>query len=142
MDISVSSGTPTGGMIFIGQTSGARGKIVSYDGTSKLYFNNVNGYNVNFTSSETIQNTTSTLTASITNTPENCITNRVLADSIPFNFANGDYNYTVYKSSGDILYPSNGEWIVDNYSGILTFYGTLPSSVSSSSLPKITFLTL
>ena len=45
----------------------------------------------------------------------------------------------VYKSNGDILYPSNGEWIIDNYSGILTFYGTLPSGISTTNLPKITF---
>ena len=139
MDVSVSAGTPTAGMIIIGQTSGARGKVISYDGSSKLYFNNVNGYNVNFSSSETIQNPTATLTATITNTPENCLTNRVLADSIPFNFANGEYDYTVFNSVGDVLYPSNGEWIIDNYSGILTFYGTLPTTVSSSLLPKITF---
>jgi len=116
IDVNVSAGTPTAGMIIVGQTSGARGKVISYDGTSKLYFNNVNGYNINFSASETIQNTTSTITATITNAPENCNTNRVLADSIPFNYSNGDYDYLVYKSTGDTLYPSNGEWIIDNYS--------------------------
>ena len=139
IDVNVSAGTPSAGMIIVGQTSGARGKVISYDGTSKLYFNNVNGYNINFSTNETIKNTTSTITATITNAPENCNTNRVLADSIPFNYSNGDYDYLLYKSNGDILYPSNGEWIIDNYSGILTFYGTLPSGISTTNLPKITF---
>ena len=35
-------------------------------------------------------------------------------------------NMIIVFSVGDVLYSSNGEWIIDNYSGILTFY-TLPT---------------
>lgn len=140
MEISITTGTPAADMVIVGQTSGARGTIISYDSVSRLYFNNVNGYNIDFILNETIQNTAATFSGTITATPLNCTTHRVLADTIPFNYGvNGGYSYNLYKSGGDELFPSHGEWIIDNYSGILTFYGTVPTGVSSTELPTITF---
>lgn len=63
-----------------------------------------------------------------------------LVDSIPFNFGDGTYNYTLYKNDGTtIIAFGDGDWLVDNTAGLLTFYGTLPSGVSSASPPKISF---
>ena len=63
-----------------------------------------------------------------------------LVNSIPFNYGDGvSYNYTLYKNNGTQIFAGDGEWLVDNSAGLLTFYGTLPSLVNSSLPPKITF---
>ena len=63
-----------------------------------------------------------------------------LIDSIPFNFGDGTYNYQIYKNDGiTTIAFGEGDWLVDNTAGLLTFYGTLPSGVNSTSPPKITF---
>jgi len=63
-----------------------------------------------------------------------------LVDSIPFNYGDGTYNYTLYKNDGTtVIAFGDGDWLVDNTSGLLTFYGTLPSGVSSALPPKISF---
>jgi len=63
-----------------------------------------------------------------------------LIDSIPFNFGDGTYNYQLYKNDGTTAIAfGEGDWLVDNTAGLLTFYGTLPSGVSSALPPKISF---
>lgn len=63
-----------------------------------------------------------------------------LKDTIPFNFTDGSYNYTLYKDDGSTqIFFGEGDWLVDTSAGVLTFYGTLPSGVSSSLPPKISF---
>ena len=63
-----------------------------------------------------------------------------LVDSIPFNYSNGTYNYTLYKYDGTTQIAfGQGDWLVDNTAGLLTFYGTLPSGVTSLLPPKISF---
>jgi len=63
-----------------------------------------------------------------------------LIDSIPFNFGDGTYNYTLYKNDGTtVIAFGDGDWLVDNTAGLLTFYGSLPSGVSSVLPPKISF---
>lgn len=63
-----------------------------------------------------------------------------LIDSIPFNYGDGTYNYQLYKNDGvTSIAFGDGDWIIDNTAGLLTFYGTLPSGVISSTPPKISF---
>lgn len=63
-----------------------------------------------------------------------------LIDSIPFNFGDGTYNYALYKNDGTtVIAFGDGDWLVDNTAGLLTFYGALPSGVSSALPPKISF---
>lgn len=58
-----------------------------------------------------------------------------LKDSIPFNYGDGSYNYVI-KSSTDTVIPfGQGDWIVNNAAGTLTFYGTTPANMP----PKISF---
>jgi hypothetical protein len=58
-----------------------------------------------------------------------------LKDSIPFNYGDGSYNYVI-KSSTDTVIPfGQGDWIVNNAAGTLTFYGSVPSNMP----PKISF---
>lgn len=58
-----------------------------------------------------------------------------LQDSIPFNFGDGSYNYALTNSSGTAIPFGQGDWIVNNAAGTLTFYGTVPSGMP----PKISF---
>lgn len=63
-----------------------------------------------------------------------------LKDAIPFNYSDGSYNYTLYKSDGSTVIPFGlGDWLVDGSAGLLTFYGTLPSNVNEANPPQITF---
>lgn len=58
-----------------------------------------------------------------------------LVDSIPFNFGDGSYNYTVKDSLGTTIPFGDGDWVVDNDAGVLTFNGTVPSNMP----PQISF---
>jgi len=58
-----------------------------------------------------------------------------LKDSIPFNFGDGTYNYAITNSSGQAIAFGQGDWVVNNAAGTLTFYGTVPSGMP----PKISF---
>ena len=63
-----------------------------------------------------------------------------LIDSIPFNYGDGTYNYQLFKNDGVTpISFGEGDWIIDNTAGLLTFYGTLPSGVSSALPPKVSF---
>jgi hypothetical protein len=58
-----------------------------------------------------------------------------LKDSIPFNFGDGSYNYQVKSSTGTTVNFGEGDWIVNNAAGTLTFYGSIPANMP----PKISF---
>jgi hypothetical protein len=58
-----------------------------------------------------------------------------LKDSIPFNFGNGSYNYVITSSTGTAIPFGQGDWLVNNATGTLTFYGSVPSNMP----PKISF---
>ena len=63
-----------------------------------------------------------------------------LIDTIAFNYGDGTYNYTLYKNDGTtVIAFGDGDWLVDTSAGLLTFYGTLPSGVTSVLPPKISF---
>lgn len=63
-----------------------------------------------------------------------------LIDAISFNFGDGTYNYSLYKNDGTTSIAfGDGDWLVDTSAGLLTFYGTLPSGVTSVLPPKISF---
>jgi len=62
-----------------------------------------------------------------------------LVDSIPFNFGDGSYNYAIKTSANAPIPFGSGDWVVNNASGTLLFYSSLPSGVSASSPPKISF---
>ena len=132
------SGTFQINEIIKGETSGARGVITQLTST-EIYFKNIGGYHINFELNETIRGISSSSTANITSTPTNCLTHRVLRDTIPQDYGNGQYNCKLFKQNGDKIYFGDGDWILDPHSGVITFYGNLPSNVSSSLPPKITF---
>jgi hypothetical protein len=63
-----------------------------------------------------------------------------LKNTIPFNYSDGSYNYSLYKSDGTTAISfGQGDWLVDTTAGILTFYGTLPTNVSETLPPQISF---
>lgn len=63
-----------------------------------------------------------------------------LIDAISFNYGDGTYNYTLYKNDGTtVIAFGDGDWLVDTSAGLLTFYGTLPSGVTSVLPPKLSF---
>jgi len=61
----------------------------------------------------------------------------LLINAIPFNYDTaGSYNYKLYQSDGTTqIFFGQGDWVLDNASGVLYFYGTLPGGMP----PKITF---
>lgn len=58
-----------------------------------------------------------------------------LIDAIPFNFGDGSYNYALKDSSGNAISFGQGDWLVENTGGVLTFYGLTPGNMP----PKISF---
>lgn len=62
-----------------------------------------------------------------------------LKDAIPFNYADGAYNYVLKNHLGGQIPFGYGDWVVDTDAGVLTFYGTLPEDVSIANPPTITF---
>jgi hypothetical protein len=63
-----------------------------------------------------------------------------LKNSITFNFGDGSYNYSLYKSDSTTVIPfGQGDWLLDNEAGVLTFYGALPTAVSAAQPPQISF---
>ena len=60
--------------------------------------------------------------------------------SIPFNYdSNGSYLYHLTKAGGGDIYFGEGDWVVDNDHGTITFFGQLPNGVSIVQPPKISF---
>jgi hypothetical protein len=60
-----------------------------------------------------------------------------LINAIPFNYdPAGSYNYSVFKSDGTTpIFFGQGDWVLDPGSGVLTFYGVVPSGIP----PKVSF---
>lgn len=58
---------------------------------------------------------------------------------IPFNYYKHYYNYALYTSDDDQIYFGVGDWVVDFYSGVLTFYGKVPEGINHKNPPKLTF---
>jgi hypothetical protein len=58
-----------------------------------------------------------------------------LKDSIPFNFGDGSYNYVITSSTGTAIPFGQGDWLINNTTGTLTFYGSVPANMP----PKISF---
>jgi len=54
-----------------------------------------------------------------------------LKNSIPFNYtADGTYNVKVYKADTVTVVPfGQGDWVIDNGSGVMTFFTTVPSGL-------------
>jgi len=65
----------------------------------------------------------------------NAFQSPTLIDSIPFNFGDGTYNYVIKDNLDNPIQFGQGDWVVDNDGGILTFYGGVPSNMP----PKISF---
>lgn len=65
-----------------------------------------------------------------------------LKQCIPFTFdtQNYSYNYQLFKSDGITeIQQGEGNWYVDCYSGVLVFYGDMPSDVDQYNPPMISF---
>lgn len=63
-----------------------------------------------------------------------------LVDAIPFNFdPSGSYVPTLKKNDNTVIPFGQNDWILDGDVGQLTFYTGVPSGVSPSMPPKITF---
>lgn len=62
-----------------------------------------------------------------------------LKNIIPFNFSKDLYNYTLKTKNGQKIYFGVGDWVLDIYTGVLTFYGDVPSGVDHENPPTISF---
>src|SRR5574344_208329 len=65
--------------------------------------------------------------------------NEPIKGVIPFNYYKDVYNYTLKTSAGVEIPFGVGDWVFDTNSGVLTFYGDVPDSVSVDNPPKISF---
>ncbi len=129
------TGNVSVGDYFYGVTSNARGKIVKYD-SSIIYFINISGYTIDFQENEDIKSMTNNFSATFSSF--NTSLNRVLKDIIPITIGNGNYKINLYdKNDNDVSHNDN--WFIDSYSGILTFFSNLPTNITTSDPPKITF---
>lgn len=63
-----------------------------------------------------------------------------LIDAIPFNFEpTASYGYAIKKADGSPIAFGVGDWVLDTASGVINFYGGLPSGVDASNPPTISF---
>lgn len=62
-----------------------------------------------------------------------------IKDIIPFNYFEEYYNYVLKTEDGKRIPFGVGDWNVDTYSGIVTFYGELPDGVDHEHPPLISF---
>lgn len=58
---------------------------------------------------------------------------------VPFNYYEEYYNYVLKTLDGTRIPFGVGDWTVDTYSGIVTFYGELPDGVDHSNPPLLSF---
>lgn len=62
-----------------------------------------------------------------------------LQQIIPFNFSDDSYNYTLKTSLGKQIPFGVGDWVFDTFSGVLTFYGKVPTGVDHANPPLFSF---
>ena len=58
---------------------------------------------------------------------------------IPYNFYEDVYNYELKTEDGHKIVYGAGDWLLDTYSGILTFYGKVPTGVDHEHPPVLSF---
>jgi len=58
-----------------------------------------------------------------------------LKDVVPFNHADGTYNYVIKDNLDNPIQFGQGDWVIDTVAGILIFYGAVPANMP----PKISF---
>lgn len=58
---------------------------------------------------------------------------------IPYNYYEDVYLYSLKTQDGEEIAFGVGDWVVDIYSGIVTFYGELPENVSHEKPPLLSF---
>ena len=129
------TGSVSAGDYFYGVTSNARGKIVKYE-SSVIYFINISGYTIDFQENENIKSMADNFSATFSSF--NTSLNRVLKDIIPITIGNGSYKIDLYDKNDENISHNDG-WFIDSYSGILTFFSTLPTNITTTDPPKISF---
>ena len=133
-----SSSTFAVGEMIFGLSSSAKANVVAVIG-SYVFYKQVCGVLSSFQSGEVVQGKTSGITGVVIQDCRTCPYNRVMKNLIPLDFGNGGYAFKIFRSDGEQIYFGEGNWLVDVFSGVLTFYGTCPSGVSDSSPPFISF---
>ena len=58
---------------------------------------------------------------------------------IPYNYYEDVYLYSLKTQNGDEIAFGVGDWVVDIYSGVVTFYGEVPENVSHDKPPLLSF---
>ncbi len=126
------------GETIVGAATGARAIVVKIDG-SYVFYKFHCGLQIEFAALETVSGRTSSLSGTVLQTSKKCQLSRVMRDVIPFDFGAGGYSYRLYRSDGSPIHFGEGNWLLDIFSGVVTFYGKLPTGVSDSAPPSITF---
>lgn len=126
------------GEIIVGQVSGARGSIVKID-SRYIFFKGLCGTNISFRIGELIQGRISSLTATVAQDIRICPLSQVMRHIIPFDYGRGGYAYRVFRTDGSSVRYGESRWLLDTFSGVLTFYGSCPQGISDATPPLISF---
>ena len=121
-----------------GATSGARAVVVAVQGANVFYRVGC-GVALDFVAGETLRGLVSGASAAVVQDSNTCPLSRVLRAVVPYDHGNGGYNQALFKADGTRIFFGEGNWLLDTFSGVLTFYGCLPSGVSATAPPSITF---
>lgn len=126
------------GEVIVGRTSGARAIVVAVQ-TVYVFYKYACGTQLDFRTGETLRGQSSAADGTVSEDSSACPLSRPLRQIIPFDYGNGGYAQRLYKTDGSPVYFGEGQWLLDNFSGVLTFHGCLPTGVSAAAPPSITF---
>lgn len=123
------------GEILVGMSSGAKAYVVTVEGTY-VFLKNIQPYG-SFQSGEVVKGSSSSGQAIVTQDASKCPLSRVIRNVIPFEYGNGGYNYNLFRADGSRIFFGEGNWQLDTYAGVLTFYGGLPNGINEQSPPLL-----
>ena len=123
------------GEILVGMSSGAKAYVVAIEGTY-VFLKNRQPYG-SFQTGEIVHGNSSNGQAIITQNASDCPLSRVIRNIIPFEFGNGGYNYNLFRADGSRIYFGEGNWHLDTFTGVLTFFGAVPNGIGEQSPPLL-----
>ena len=123
------------GELLVGLSSGAKAYVVKLQGTY-VFLKNIQPYGY-FQTGESVRGSTTSAQAIVIQDATSCPLSRAIRNVIPFEFGTGGYNYNLFKANGSRVYFGEGNWHLDTFTGVLTFYGVVPNGISEQSPPLL-----
>ena len=139
--ITLSTASPfSAGDIVTGQSSGMKARVVMISGAYvfyRSYFGNSRDFSLG---EKIVKSTDASVSSIVVQDASTCPYNIVTRNMISTDVGRGGYCINLYRSGdGSQIRFGEGQWLVDTYSGVVTFYGKLPYGVSGISPPMMSF---